>query len=112
MLTLSDEEAHLRSANDHLRNAVYLISVQQDRVERQRAVGLDTVLSDALLSLMNATLRNFIQHRLAICEAVRRARVGDACHAMRSSGRPAPQSAISSLQRIDRRSPNADIPPA
>lgn len=78
MLTLADEEAHLRRANDHLRNALYLISVQQDRVERQRAAGLDTTVSDALLSLMNETLRNFIEHRLAICEAVKRVRVSDA----------------------------------
>lgn len=88
MLTLADEEAHLRSANEHLRSAVYLISIQQDRVERQRAMGLDTVVSDALLSLMNATLRNFIQHRQAICEAVERARVSDASRAARlSAGR-------------------------
>lgn len=55
MLTFVDEEAHLRSANDHLRNAVYLIAVQQDRV--QRAAGLNTVVSDALLSLMK---RHFV----------------------------------------------------
>ncbi|MCW3640458.1 hypothetical protein [Burkholderia cenocepacia] len=74
MLTLADELAHLRSADDHLRNAVYLISVQQDRVKRQRAAGLETALSEGLLSLMNATLRNFIQHRVAICEAIKIAR--------------------------------------
>lgn len=75
VLTLADEEAHLRSANNHLRNAVYLISIQQDRVERLKVAGLDTVLSEALLSLMNATLRNFIQHREAIREAIARARL-------------------------------------
>lgn len=74
MLTFADEEAHLRSANDHLRNAVYLIAVQQDRVERQRAAAQDTASSDALLSLMNETLRNFIQHRQAIYEALEAAR--------------------------------------
>lgn len=74
MLTFVDEEAHLRIANNHLRNAVYLVAVQQDRVERQRAAGLNTVVSDALLSLMNATLRNFIQHRQAICKALETAR--------------------------------------
>lgn len=35
LTTLADEEAHLRRANDHLRNALYLISVRQDRVERR-----------------------------------------------------------------------------
>ncbi|MBB5509049.1 hypothetical protein [Paraburkholderia atlantica] len=72
MLTL-DEKAHLHSANDHLRNAVYLIAVQQDRVERQTVAGLDTTLSETLLSLMNATLRNFILHRKLICETIERA---------------------------------------
>lgn len=74
MLTFVDEEAHLRGANDHLRNAVYLIAVQQDRVERQRAAAQDTASSDAHLRLMNATLRNFIQHRQAICKALETAR--------------------------------------
>ena len=74
MLTIADEETHLRSVNDHLRKAVYLIAVQQDRVERQRAAALDTASSSELLSLMNATLRNFILHRQAIWEALERAR--------------------------------------
>ncbi|WP_367032849.1 hypothetical protein R0290_00250 [Burkholderia semiarida] len=72
MLTLADEEAHLRRANDHLHNALQLISVHQDRVEERRAAGLDTTVSDALLRLMNETLRNFIEHRLAICEVIKR----------------------------------------
>lgn len=111
MLTLADEEAHLRRANDHLRAALYLISVQQDRVERQRATGLDTTVSDALLSLMNETLRNFIEHRLAICGAVRRNRVGGAsCPTCFSAGRVS-QPTVPGLSRIDGRSPNAKVPP-
>jgi hypothetical protein len=70
MLTLADEQEHLRSANAHLRNAVYLIAVQHGRVVSQTTAGLNSDASEGLLSLMNATLRNFLRHRIAIVEAI------------------------------------------
>ncbi|MBB5511001.1 hypothetical protein [Paraburkholderia atlantica] len=70
MPTLVDELSHLRAADDHLRTAVYLISAQENLLARYRAARLDTRVPEQLLSTMQAILRSFIAHRLAICEAI------------------------------------------
>ncbi|PMS23297.1 hypothetical protein C0Z18_02005 [Trinickia dabaoshanensis] len=67
-----DEQAHLLSANNRLRYAVYLISVQQARVENLTAAGLNAALAEDLLCLMNAILRNFIRHRQLILDSIER----------------------------------------
>ena len=70
MPTLVDEQAHLLAADRHLRLAVYLIAAQEARVAGCRASGLDARLSEELLGTMHQTLRNFIVHRQAICDAI------------------------------------------
>ncbi|MBT2794025.1 hypothetical protein [Paraburkholderia strydomiana] len=70
MPSLIDEQADLLAADRHLRLAVYLIATQETRVAEGRAAGWDTRLAEALLGTMHQTLRHFILHRQAICEAI------------------------------------------
>lgn len=70
MLKLVDELSHLRAADDHLRTAVYLISVQEALLAKSSATHRDTQVAEQLLSTMQSILRSFISHRLAICDAI------------------------------------------
>ena len=70
MPKLVDELFHLRAADDHLRTAVYLISAEEALVAKMRAAGLDTRVSEQLLSTMQSILRSFISHRRAIRDAI------------------------------------------
>ncbi|MEX3765017.1 hypothetical protein [Paraburkholderia phenoliruptrix] len=70
MLNLVDELSHLRAADDNLRTAVYLISVQEALIGKLRAAHRDTQVAEQLLSTMQSILPSFISHRLAICDAI------------------------------------------
>jgi hypothetical protein len=70
MLTFSEEQAHLRLANKHLRTAVYLVAVQESRVADDSAAGLDTSVSRRLLTSMHETLRLFVAHRQMILKEI------------------------------------------
>jgi hypothetical protein len=97
MPTLTAEQAHLLAADRHLRQAGYLIAAQEVRVAESRASGQDSRLSEELLRAMHQTLRNFIVHRQAICDAIEAER-----RSLDSPLRPSRHVATSLTLHIDR----------
>lgn len=70
MPTLAEELTHLGAANRHLRLAVYLVATQEVRLAECQAAGRDSRLHEELLEVMHQTLRNVIEHRQTICDAI------------------------------------------
>ncbi|MDR5660971.1 hypothetical protein [Burkholderia cenocepacia] len=70
MAGVIDKSAWLLDADQHLRQAVYLIAEQECRVARYRGGGLNAELAEELLSMMNTILRTLIVHRQQIVDAI------------------------------------------